>query len=192
MEETMAAVCELAERDSIRAYRYGRRVLIVAQGSQPSPGYDVRITQRPERIFPPWYQILQCPRPGIFPQVLVAYKVSLTIDYPVDQEVVTVFHAGGEDKVTIESSGDEHSAYGQALGAGTGKHACPEGSDEAIGFSKELSFEEAFADALAQLPPIEPQHADVLQTVRVCEIGGLFGGFAGFNELYVRVCRTHD
>jgi hypothetical protein len=192
MEETMATVCELAERDSIRAYRYGRKVLIVAQGSQPSPGYDVRITQRPERIFPPWYQILQCPRPGIFPQIVVAYKVSVTIDYPEDQEIVTVFHAGGEDKVKIESSGDESSAYGEALGAGTGKHACPEGSDEATGFSKRLGFDEAFADAVAQLPPIEPGHADVLQTVRVCEIGGLFGGFAGFNELYVRVCRTHD
>jgi hypothetical protein len=34
--------------------------------------------------------------------------------------------------------------------------------------------------------------ADVLVRVQVVEIGGLFGGIAGFNDLFVRVCRTHD
>lgn len=188
----MAIACELAERESIRAYRYGGKVLIVAAGSQPSPGYDVKIAQRPGRIFPPLYEVLQCPRPGIWPQIVVPYKVSLTIEYPEDQEVVRVLHAGGEDEVKIESTGDEQSAYAEALGVGTGRYACPEGSDEATGFSSTLSFEEAFADAVARLPPIEPTNPDVLQIVRVCEIGGLFGGFAGFNDLYVRVCRTHD
>jgi hypothetical protein len=24
------------------------------------------------------------------------------------------------------------------------------------------------------------------------DIGGLFGGIAGFHDLFVRVCRTHD
>ena len=50
----------------------------------------------------------------------------------------------------------------------------------------------AFADAIAKLPEIEPGHPDMLETVRVVEIGGLFGGIAGFHDLYVRVCRTHD
>jgi hypothetical protein len=34
--------------------------------------------------------------------------------------------------------------------------------------------------------------ADVLARVEVTEVGGLFGGIAGFNDLFVRVCRTHD
>jgi hypothetical protein len=59
---------------------------------------------------------------------------------------------------------------------------CPEGADEATGFSKRLSFDEAFADAIAKLRQIEPQHPDMLQIVRVAEIGGLFGGIAGFHE----------
>jgi len=180
--------CELAQRNSIRAFRIGTKVLIVAEGDLPSPGYDAKITQRPEEIFPPWYQVLRCSRPGIFPQVIVPYKVSLTIDYPEDQEVVRVFHADGDDKVKIEACPDELSAYGAVVGGG----ACPEGADEATGFSKTLSVDEAFADAISKLPPIKTGRPDMLQTVRVEEIGGLFGGIAGFHDLYVRVCRTHD
>jgi hypothetical protein len=46
---------------------------------------------------------------------------------------------------------------------------------------------------LANLPPLNlTGTADVLVRVQVVEIGGLFGGIAGFNDLFVRVCRTHD
>jgi hypothetical protein len=184
----MTNTCELAQRNTIRAFRTGPKVLIVAEGDLPSSGHDAKITQRPERIFPPWYQLLRCSRPGFFPAAVVPYRVSLTIDYPEDQETVTVFHADGEDNVTIEPCADELSAYSAVIGGG----ACPEGADEATGFSKTLSFDAAFADAIAKLPKIEPQHPDTLETVRVAEIGGLFGGIAGFHDLYVRVCRTHD
>lgn len=189
----MATMCELAQRDTIRAFRAGRQVLIVAEGKLPSPGYDVSIMQRPERIFPPWYQLLRCARPGFFPQVIVPYRISQGVDFPEDQQTVKVFHADGEDDVTIETCGDELAAYNDIVAGGAGaERACPEGADEATGFSKKLSFDEAFADAIAKLPATEPQHPDLLQTVRVVEIGGLFGGIAGFHDLYVRVCRTHD
>jgi hypothetical protein len=62
----------------------------------------------------------------------------------------------------------------------------------ATGFSKKLSFDEAFADALAKLPSVTHPHPDTLESLRVVEIGALFGGIAGFRDLYVRVCRTHD
>jgi hypothetical protein len=187
-ENTMTTTCELAQRNTIRAFRAKGKVLIVAEGELPTPGYDAQITQRPEKVFPPSYQVLRCSGPGYFPAVLVPYRVSLTIDHPEDQETVTVFHAEGEDKVRIEACGESLSAYAAVVGGG----ACPEGADEETGFSSKLSFEEAFADAIAKLPAIEPEHPDTLTTVRVAEIGGLFGGIAGFNDLYVRVCRTHD
>jgi hypothetical protein len=60
------------------------------------------------------------------------------------------------------------------------------------GRSRKLSFDEAFAGAVAQLPTLEPTHPDMLETVRVIEIGYLHGGIAGLRELYVRVSRTHD
>ena len=109
---------------------------------------------------------------------MVPYRVSLTIEYPEDQETVTVFHADGKDDLKIEACGDELSAYSAVVGGG----ACPEGADEATGFSKTLSFDEAFADAIARLPQITPEHPDTLETVRVAEIGGLFGGIAGFHD----------
>ncbi len=124
--------------------------------------------------------------------VVVPYRISQTIEHPEDQPTVKVFHADGEDDVKIEACGDELSAYSEVVGGGSGEGACPEGADEATGFSKKLSFDEAFADAIARLPAIEPDHPDMLATVRVVEIGGLFGGIAGFHDLYVRVCRTHD
>jgi hypothetical protein len=64
--------------------------------------------------------------------------------------------------------------------------------DEATGHSRSLSFDEAFADAIAHLPALEGNHPDTMETVTVVEIGGLFGGMAGLRNLYVRVRRTHD
>jgi hypothetical protein len=76
---------------------------------------------------------------------------------------------------------------------GSSDRPCPPGADEATGFSRNLSFDEAFAHALANLPPLDlTGTADVLVRVQVVEIGALFGGIAGFNDLFVRVCRTHD
>ncbi len=75
----MATTCEFAQRNTIRAFRVHKKVLIVAEGELPSPGYDVKITQRPERIFPPWFQVLRCPRPGSFPQIVVPYRYSQTV-----------------------------------------------------------------------------------------------------------------
>ena len=188
----MAITCELAQRTAIRAFRVGQRVLIIAEGELPDPSYEARITQRPERIFPPWYQVLRCPRAGVFPDVMVPYRVSRTVEYTEDQSTIRVFHADGEDDVTIEACGDELSAYSEIVAGEDRAGARRDGADEATGFSKNLSFDEAFADALTRLPPIEPDHPDTLQTVRVVEIGGLLGGIAGFHDLYVKVSRTHD
>ena len=45
--------------------------------------------------------------------------------------------------------------------------------------SANLGFDEAFANAVANLPPTAPPHPDALTTVIVNEITGLFGGIAG-------------
>jgi len=64
--------------------------------------------------------------------------------------------------------------------------------DVATGYSVKLSFDEAFADAVARLPRLDPTHPDTLEMVRVTEIGALFGGLAGQHRLSVTVRRTHD
>jgi len=188
----MANACELARRTTIRAFRVGAKVLIVAEGELPSPGWEAKVEQRPERIFPPFFQILRCPRVGFFPQIVVPYRHAETIEFPEDRSEVVVFHADGRDEVSIEACGDDLAAYSDVVGGGSGERACPDEADEATGFSSNLSFDEAFADALTRLPAFEPTHPDTLERVTVVEIGGLFGGIAGFNDLFVRICRTHD
>ncbi len=121
--------------------------------------------------------------------MIVPYRVSLTINHPEDRDVVTVFHADGQDEVKIEACGDELAAYTAVVGGG----GCPEGADEATGFSKALSFDEAFADALAKLPTIEPEHPDTLETVRVIEIGGCSAGSpASTTSTCASAARTTD
>lgn len=184
----MKPECELAARTSIRAFHASEHLLIVAEGELPNPGYDVDIEQSPIEIFPPQFSLLRCPRPGFFPQVVTPFRHSETFRIGATRpDQVTVHHADGSDPVAVEDCGHELAPYGEVLG-GPGEA----GADEATGFSKKLSFDEAFADAVAKLPPLEPGHADVLETVRVAEIGAFFGGIAGFRDLWVRVTRTHD
>jgi hypothetical protein len=187
----MQTGCELSTRTRIRAFRAHQDVLIVAEGELPSPGYRVDIVQDPRRIFPQQFDLLRCPLPGLSLQVLTPFRYAETVRFPADQPSVTVHHADGADEVEIEACGEELAPYVEAMVGGADR-TCPEGADEATGFSKNLSFDEAFARALAKLPPSEVTGADILARVQVVEIGGLFGGIAGFNDLFVRVCRTHD
>jgi hypothetical protein len=151
----------------------------------------VDIQQNPRKIFPPQFDLLRCQLPGVFPQVISPFRYAETVRFPDDQPTVTVHHADGADQVSIEDCGPELSGYVEAV-RGAPDRPCPPGADEATGFSKRLSFDEAFANALAKLPPLELPGADRLERVQVLELGGLFGGFAGFNDLFVRICRTHD
>lgn len=185
----MNAGCVLADRTRIRAFRAGDYVLIVAEGELPTPGFRVDITQSLILIFPPQFNLLRCPLPGIAPQVITPFLYAESVRFPADQPVITVHHADGADRVDIQDCGKELSAYAQAV-SGPPARPCPEGADEATGFSRNLSFDEAFANALANLPPFEPPFPDALAQVDVVEIGGLFGGIAGFRHLFVRVCRT--
>jgi hypothetical protein len=186
-----AAMCEPAQPRRIRAFRAGDYVLIVAEGSLPTPGYDVDIVQSPLRIFPPQFVLQQCARPGSWPQHITPYRYAEAVRFPEDQKEITVFHAGGRDEVEIEACGPELADFALAA-TGSAEGVRAPGADEGTGFSRKLSFDEAFAAAVAALPPIDSTGADTLSRVQVLEIGGLFGGFAGFNDLFVRVSRTHD
>ncbi len=187
----MTVTCELAQRTRIRAFRAQQYVLIIAEGELPTPGFDVDIAQSPLKIFPPQFNLLRCPRPGIWPQVVTPYRYAETVRFPADQPTVTVHHADGADQVDIERCGKELADYLRAV-SGDADRPCPPGADEATGFSKKLSFDEAFANARANLPPVKSPGADILERIQVVEIGGLFGGIAGFHDLFVRICRTHD
>lgn len=60
---------------------------------------------------------------------------------------------------------------------------------EVSGRSRNLSFDEAFADAIKNLPPRTPSHPYEIDVVTVIEIKGEFGGFTGLHDLVVMVRR---
>jgi hypothetical protein len=181
--------CELASRNRIRAYRAEDHVLIVAEGELPSPGFDVDITPSLLRIYPQQFNLVRCPKPGFFPQVVTAYRYAESVAFPTDRNQISVHHADGRDDIDIEECGDDLSAYVQAV-RGNPDRPCPPDADEATGFSSAQRFDEAFTDAVANLPPSTAPLADALARVEVVETGGLFGGFPGFHHLFVRVRRT--
>ncbi len=175
----MATICVLANRTTLRVFQSEGHLLIVAAGDLPSPGYDVDIEQSPLRVFPPQYNIVQCRRPGIFPQIITPYRISRT--FPLGDRVpeITIHHGEGADKISVETCVDDLPLY---------EDNCKKddnGGVPAVGRSNKLSFDEAFADAVSQLPPSPA--ADGLMRVKVTEVGGIFGGSAGFHELFVKI-----
>jgi len=176
---------QFARRDKIRAYRAGRYILIVATGELPTPGYDADIEPSPLRIYPQQYNLLQRRRPGMWPQVVTPYTYGELFVYPEDQPTVTVHHADGQDEVDIEQAGQDLAEFSSVV-----SQESVGAVDEATGLSSRLSFDEAFADALANLPVHEPSHPDEMTSVKVTEVGALFGGIAGFRHLYVKVQST--
>ena len=57
----------------------------------------------------------------------------------------------------------------------------------ATGYSNAFSFEEAFKNAIANLPPDTDPFPDKLTNVTVVGVGANFGGIAGLNRMYVTV-----
>ncbi len=180
---------ELAQRAVIRAFRADRHVLIVAEGDSPSPGYEVDVVRSPLKIFPPQFNLLRRERPGIWPDVVTPYRYGEVVPFPTDQPTVTVHHADGQDAVEIQDCGEDLQDFAMAV-SGSPDLPCPSGAEQATGFSRSLSFDEAFANALSGLPPFEPPFPDAMARIRVLEVGALFGGLPGFHDLFARICRT--
>jgi hypothetical protein len=106
---------QLAKRWTIRAFRLGRYILIVAEGDLPTPGDEADIEPNPKRVYPQQYNVLRRRRPGIWPQVVTPYRVGELFMYPEDQRVVTVHHAGGLYEVKIQESLKELAKFAAVL-----------------------------------------------------------------------------
>lgn len=182
-ENTKAPSRGLARRETIRAMRNTRYVVVVAEGRKPNPGYEVDLEQSPLKIYPPQYNLVWYQRPGTWPQVVVPYRHTEILIVPRGQETLTVHHDEGTDEVPIEDAGPGLEPFVEVTSEPTGIAT----GGEAVGTSGNLKFDEAFADALANLEDTDPRFPDQLTTVRVLEVGGWFGGIAGFHHLYVKV-----
>jgi hypothetical protein len=116
--------------------------------------------------------------------------ISRADDYPtvVIEPVPTPTDQGvpATSDVTIEELSEQTTALPLPT---TDRRIGPAGADEAIGFSPNLSFDEAFADALAALPKLDGNTADQLENIAVLETVARIGGIVGFQHLFVRISR---
>ena len=179
----------LAQRSSIRAFRAGRHLLILAEGDLPDPGWEVDIAPSPRMGWPPHFDLLRRERPGAWGRSVAPYRHGEVVTYPDDLPTVTVHHVDGEDEVEIEPCGDDLAEFAALVGGGTEQAGDPAAGAEAVGMSRRLDFDEAFADALTHLPPSIPARAGAVTRVNVVDVGALFGGSAGFHHLVVRIQR---
>lgn len=168
--------CGPASTSRIRAFSFPGHLVVIAEGEVPAPCYRVVIEPRffePAPPSPPlYYAVEQCLDPHVrCVGVVTPYKHSEIFDVSEAPETIGVAHAEGIEEVHVEPLRDP-----------------PVGADDdrtAVGRSGRLSFQEAFADAVRQLP--SESFPDALLRVKVVEVGGEFGGVAGFHHLYVKV-----
>ncbi len=179
----MARSARLASRQSVRGLydAAGGQILIVAEG-EATAGDQVEIDEVVPPPTPLAFRLLAVRRPGIWPTVMRPYRVAEFFKVAGDPERVRVaghvevHHADGVDRVQLAPMPAE------LVATAAGAAPRPRSS---TGYSASLSFDEAFSDAVAGLP--RDDTPDSLLQVQVDEIGGMFGGFAGFHHLFVRV-----
>ena len=190
----------LAECKKVQAVDFLGRLFISADGDKPTPCYVVKIVASPILIFPPQYEVQwEQPKPCV--DLSAPYHVvGGPFELPAGEKVVRVSYRRDGKPVTDEipikivRGADSREALASGGGGGfPGPFAAgvkgPAG-DSAMGFSGSFSFEEAFRNAIGNLPKRQPAHPDELVRVVVTNIGAEFGGFIGFNHLFVQVHRT--
>jgi len=173
---TAAPTWQPAKVKEITAVFFSGHLKLTAKGDKPTPCYEVQIFRSPLDIEPPEYSVEWRRGPGICPDVETPYEVT-TLDYiGTYRPYVTVNTAGGPQKVPVENR-DAHAPAGvdkKFVGV----------KRTATGYSDSFSFEEAFRNAIAKLPPLFP---DELQHFVVTETGAIVGGLIGERRLFVTV-----
>ena len=167
---------ELANVKTAVAFYVAGNLVLSVSGDKPTPCYRVRIEQSPLTVEPPTFIVEQQRSGGICPEVITPYQRTAVFFIGTYRETVNVISADGTKSVKVQKV--EDSAGAKPVAAKTPKHR------EAIGYSADFSFEDAFQDAISKLPPLYP---DELQNFVVIETGAVIGGFLGLRTMFVKV-----
>jgi hypothetical protein len=183
----MAAECEAATRQKAAAFWLGDGVLITASGETPESCWDVTIEKSLLTVWPPEFALVQCRTQGLCLEVMTPFTVSEFFNMNERPNSVVLHWRDGHDDLTVEDIPTQQLVpFGPA---DAGREVAGPDVDEAVGMSRRMSFDDAFADAINRLPRWTASHPDEMSVVAVVEIGAWYGGIAGFNHLVVRVRR---
>jgi hypothetical protein len=170
---------------SIEAVQFLDRLMISAMTICPTPGYAARIVMGPLDIVPPEFMVQVASKFGIWPQKVTEIPASGNFNALPNVSEITVQTDEGPMRVPVRIV---RGAPGSIAGAATGL-ADP---NIATGYSESFTFDEAFHNAVAALPPDPLTNPDIIVHVRVLESGAITGGFIGFHAMYVTVRRDHS
>ena len=177
MPGTVKSAWELARVKSAEAYFIGGHLILIISGDKPTPCYRIRIDQLTD-LEPPTF-VVQWREVGSFcTDVVTPYREVRIFFIGAYSETVNLETADGTKSVKVKKL----PLPLEGAAAEAAKKASPDRS--ATGYSSRFSFEEAFLNAIAQLPPRYP---DELQQFIVVETGAFVGGIAGIRMLFVTV-----
>jgi hypothetical protein len=200
---------QLANVKEAQAFYSRGHLLLVVRGTKPTPRYVVVLERSLLDVEPPAF-VARWHGDGIGPDVMTDYELRQVFFIGAYRETVVVKRAAGADLVVpvkarigldLVSLGSGNAApladvaedkkkklLDGALSTTEAQKPTP--FREAVGYSDAMSFDEAFADAVARLaatPSQQPPVADEMTTVEVVATGGIFGGIAGLRRLFVKV-----
>jgi hypothetical protein len=148
--------------------------------SQTAPvGGDIIVPKPVAQVFP---------QPGPKPNAITISASTNSLDVPVED--IDPMAPSSQVLLGVFKRGQEGSAFQLASGGGEIPSAHKNATtfrDVATGYSNSMSFEEAFEDAVRQLPAIP--FPDALMSIRVTGIGAEIGGIAGIRRLWVSISR---
>lgn len=193
----MSEICNPAMAEGLSAYYVPGFLVIVARGvRRPTPCYKIRIKLSPLDIFPPQYVLVQCVDPAIFCVQVVPPPIDVFAIFPmavVPGRSITVHTASGPASVPVNVL-DAGDAGGFSLAGiprlfGLDEERIEAGFERVTAtgysFSDPLSFDEAFADAVRNLPPSDI--ADWQDVIHVEDTGAVIGGFIGERKMFVKI-----
>ncbi len=161
---------ELAVVEKAKAYQLDEALLLCISGEKPNGCHVLDLELSPADVEPPIFVATWHMPPNVrcTPEPM-PYEYQETFQIGGRRETVTLHHAQGDISVQVEAlPGAESPA-----------------THEAVGFSGNWDFTEAFRDAVAKIPT--PDIPDWRATYTVVEIGAEVGGLMPVNHLFVRV-----
>ena len=177
---------ELAVVEQAKAFQIGEFLLMRLAGTKPNGCYVVDVEQSLLTVEPPAFIATWFIRPDArcVPEP-VPYEYQEVFLVGVRRDTVILHEANGDLSVEVEELTPAEGVTPPEPGFPPFADGVPGQSSEAVGYSENFDFGEAFRDAIRKIPV--PAIPDWLARYSVVETGAEIGGIAGFNHLYVRV-----
>ena len=93
-------------RAAYKANQIGKSVVVVAFGTHPVAGYEVRFQDLPDAVFPPPFELRHRPPDGPTSQVETPFVVWTSFPSEKPIKTVSVRDADGEHEIEVEQTPD--------------------------------------------------------------------------------------